>query len=82
VENPVAESFNGRFRDECLNTHWFLTLADAQATIESWRQRYNTDRPRRALGGLTPSEYAEQLQQNQQMHQTLTSKNSSRMVPV
>jgi len=58
VQNAVIESFNGRLRDECLNSHWFLSLADAQATIETWRERYNTRRPRRGLGGLTPQEYA------------------------
>lgn len=59
VENCFIESFNGRLRDECLNQHWFLSLADAQRTIEAWRVNYNTARPHGSLGGLTPSEYAE-----------------------
>lgn len=58
VENPFIESFNGRFRDECLNQHWFLTLADARQTIEAWRITYNTARPHRGLNRLTPSQFA------------------------
>ena len=52
------ESFNGRFRDECLNQHWFVNLAGAQRTIEQWRQDYNTARPHSSLGNLTPAEFA------------------------
>lgn len=63
VENAYIESFNGRLRDECLNQHWFLSLADARRTIESWRVSYNTARPHRGLGGLTPSEFAEQFEE-------------------
>lgn len=58
MENPFIESFNGRVRDECLNQHWFLSLRDAQDTIEAWRVRYNTARPHRGLHGLTPMQYA------------------------
>jgi transposase InsO family protein len=47
------ESFNGRFRDECLNEHWFTSLAHARAVIEDWRRKYNDERPKKALGGLT-----------------------------
>jgi transposase InsO family protein len=60
-QNAYVESFNGRFRDECLNEHWFMSLAHARAVIEAWRQEYNDERPKRSLGGLTPSEYAKQL---------------------
>jgi putative transposase len=49
---------NGRFRDECLNQHWFVNLADAQPIIEEWRQDYNTIRPHSSLGNLTPVEFA------------------------
>ncbi len=62
VENAFIESFNGRLRDECLNQHRFLSLADARRTIEGWRQDYNTARPHRALGTLTPAQFAEQFQ--------------------
>lgn len=61
VENAFIESFNGRLRDECLNQHWFLSLADARRTIESWRVSYNTARPHRGLALRTPAEYAEQF---------------------
>ena len=46
------ESFNGTFRDECLNTHWFQTLAEARRLIEAWRQDYNVSRPHMALAKL------------------------------
>ena len=62
VQNAFIESFNGRFRDECLNEHWFLDLADAQATIEAWRLDYNAVRPHGQLGGRTPAEYVIYLQ--------------------
>ena len=60
-QNAYIESFNGRFRDECLNEHWFTTLAHAQALIEAWRCEYNKERPKKGLGGLTPALYAKQL---------------------
>lgn len=58
VQNAIVESFNGRFRDECLNQHWFLDLADARRLIAVWREDYNTRRPHSALGGRTPEEFA------------------------
>ena len=60
-QNAYVESFNGRFRDECLNEHWFVSLAHARAVIDAWRQKYNDERPKRSLGGLTPAQYAKQL---------------------
>lgn len=57
VQNAFIESFNGTLRDDCLNLHWFLSLRDAQTTIEDWRRDYNEFRPHSSLGGLTPSEY-------------------------
>lgn len=60
-QNAYIESFNGRLRDECLNEHWFLNLAHAQTVIEVWRREYNEERPKKALGGLTPAAYARQL---------------------
>ncbi|MBB6093652.1 transposase InsO family protein [Povalibacter uvarum] len=60
-QNAYVESFNGRFRDECLNEHWFTSLAHAQVVIETWRREYNEERPKKALGGLTPAAYAKQL---------------------
>jgi putative transposase len=61
VENAYIESFNGKFRDECLNEHWFSTLEDARRTIEEWRQDYNAERPHSSLGDLPPAEYAAQF---------------------
>ena len=60
-QNAYIESFNGRLRDECLNEHWFLNLAHAQTIIEIWRREYNEERPKKALGGLTPAAYARKL---------------------
>src|SRR5450755_2754506 len=57
-ENAYIESFNGKFRDECLNEHWFLTMAHARRIIETWRIEYNTERPHSSLGNLTPQEFA------------------------
>ena len=59
IENAYVESFNGKFRDECLNEHWFVSLADAQGQIEGWRIDYNTVRPHSALDDLTPQQFAE-----------------------
>jgi len=62
VQNAYIESFNGRLRDECLNEHWFLTMAHARETIEEWRTDYNQRRPHSALGNLTPLEFARVLE--------------------
>jgi putative transposase len=59
MENGHIESFNGKFRDECLNQHWFLDLADAQQLIEAWRVDYNTVRPHSSLGNIPPAWFAE-----------------------
>lgn len=60
-QNAYIESFNGRFRDECLNEHWFTTLQHAKVLIEAWRQEYNNERPKKSLGGMTPAAYAKKL---------------------
>ncbi len=60
-QNAYIESFNGRLRDECLNEHWFVSLGHAKTIIEAWRQEYNHERPKKALGGLTPAAYARKL---------------------
>jgi len=57
TDNAFAESFNGRFRQECLNTHWFAGMEDARKKIESWRKEYNTERPHSSLGMRTPAEF-------------------------
>lgn len=60
-QNAYVESFNGRLRDECLNEHWLTSLLHARTVIESWHREYNDERPKKALGGLTPTAYAKQL---------------------
>lgn len=60
TDNPFVESFNGSFRDECLNAHWFLSLEDATQKIEAWRKEYNEYRPHSSLNDLTPAEFIEQ----------------------
>jgi transposase InsO family protein len=60
-QNAYIESFNGRFRDECLNEHWSTSVAHAQTVIETWRREYNEERPKKSLGGLTPALYAQKL---------------------
>jgi len=60
MENGYVESFNGRFRDECLNENWFTDLADAREKIVAWQQDYNQARPHSALGYRTPEEFAAQ----------------------
>ena len=62
-QNAYIESFNGRFRDECLNEHGFTSLDHARRVIETGRREYNDERPKKALGGLTPTEYAKQISQ-------------------
>jgi putative transposase len=65
TDNPYIESFNGSFRDECLNIHWFLSLEDARNKIELWRQDYNGFRPHSSIGDRTPNEVYEE-------HETIT----------
>ena len=54
TDNAFIEAFNGRFRAECLNQHWFLTLADAREKLEAWRRYYNEERPHGAIGYKAP----------------------------
>lgn len=60
IENAHVESFNGKFRDKCLNTHYFSTLQEAREKIHRWREEYNGFIPHRSLNGLTPEEFAQQ----------------------
>jgi len=64
TDNPYIESFNGSFRDECLNVHWFLSLDDARTKIETWRQDYNAYRPHQSLDGLSPEMYLDAYHEN------------------
>ena len=57
TDNAYIESFNGSFRDECLNTNWLLSLKDAMEKIEAWRQEYNHFQLHSSSGGETPEEW-------------------------
>ena len=62
-QNALVECFNGKFRDACLNEHWFLGLAEARHRIEVWCIHYNTVRPHSALGFLSPEQFRLALEQ-------------------
>jgi putative transposase len=62
TDNPFIESFNGSFRDECLNMHWFLSLEDAYEKINHWIDEYNNFRPHSSLNDQTPADVVEQYQ--------------------
>jgi len=64
TDNALVESFNGRLRDQCLNTNWFLSLDDAKRKIEASREHYNESRPYTALGCVSPREFAQQAARN------------------
>lgn len=63
TDNAKVESFNGRFRQECLNAHWFMSLEDAKSKIEEWRRYYNEVRPHSALKWAAPAEFARQARE-------------------
>lgn len=71
-ENAYIESFNGKFRDECLNEHWFISMAHARRIIEAWRVEYNTERPHSSLGNLTPEEFAQRTRAKNEDEVSLT----------
>ncbi|MDX2253475.1 MAG: IS3 family transposase [Nitrospira sp.] len=73
VQNAFIESFNGKFRDECLNEHWFLTLQEAQLVIEAWRREYNEERTHSSLGDVTPQEFIHNYHTGTQLTQEVTS---------
>ena len=58
TQNAYIESLNGRFREECLNLHWFTSIGEAREIIEEWRIDYNTERPHSSLKYQTPEEFA------------------------
>jgi putative transposase len=69
-QNGVAESFNGKFRDECLSLEWFRSRAEAKVVIEGWRRHYNEVRPHSSLGYLTPNEFVARLPNAAPRHAT------------
>ncbi len=70
MDNATIESFNGSFRDECLNVNWFLSMEDAKEKIEKWRRDYNEFRPHSALGDLTPKEFIANFEKGMQSQKT------------
>ena len=65
MQKGYIESFNGKFRDECLNEHVFVNLKKAQELIETWRQDYNANRPHSSLENRSPEEFATSINRNQ-----------------
>lgn len=72
IQNAHIESFNGRYRDECLNLHYFTDIYEAREISESWRIDYNTFRPHGSLDGLTPEEFRKKWLQEQEQNQQTT----------
>lgn len=58
TQNAFGESFNGKFREYCLDLNWFASLDDARSTIDDWRHHYNHVRPHRSLGKQPPAGFA------------------------
>jgi putative transposase len=71
TDNPFIESFNGSFRDECLNVNWFLSLDDAYVKINDWVKEYNHFRPHSSLNELSPAEFVESFMTEQKKKNTL-----------
>lgn len=63
TQNAYIESFNGKFRDECLNEHWFISIEHARAVIGAWRRDYNETRPHSSVGNRTPADFAASLRE-------------------
>jgi putative transposase len=72
MQNGYIESFNGKFRDECLNLNYFSDLSDARQKIEIWRMLYNCERPHQSLDYLTPAEFVTRCENNQSEATTRT----------
>lgn len=72
TQNAFVESFNGRFRDECLNQHWFTSFDDANRIIQLWKNDYNNVRPHSALGNLTPAQFARTMEEKELSGQLAT----------
>jgi putative transposase len=68
TDNPFIESFNGSFRDECLNMHWFLSFEDAYEKISTWVIEYNNFRPHSSLNDQTPAEVVEQCKSTEEIN--------------
>ena len=76
TDSAFLESFNGTFRAECSNAHWFTSLTEAQQIVETWRAEYNESRPHRALGEKTPNEFANEIAASRDLIGLQTAENS------
>ena len=70
-QNGMVESFNGKFRDECLSMEWFRSRTEAKVVIEDWRRTYNEVRPHSSLGKMTPMAFARMVGNNSNPGATL-----------
>ena len=70
TDNAYIESFNARFRLECLNEHWFMSLEDAREKTEQWRRDYNQNRPHSSLGDLTPQQFVDKYKSSVRSQKT------------
>ena len=77
-QNGMLESFNGKFRDECLGMEWFLSRAQAKVVIEAWRKHFNEVRPHSSLDYLTPAEFAAKLQHTNAAPASATGRGAAR----
>ena len=81
MQNGHCESFNGKFRDECLNEHWFGSLDHAREIIEKWRVDYNECRPHSSLNNLTPKEFLKEYQRKSESNRSVISAPSGAETP-
>jgi putative transposase len=76
-QNGTTESFNGKFRDECLSLEWFRSRAEAKVVIESWRRHYNAVRPHSSLGYLTPAEFVATIKEQDAVSRQATGRTAA-----
>jgi transposase InsO family protein len=76
TDNAFVESFNGTFRAECLDAHWFTSLTETQQIVETWRREYNESHTHRALGEKTPTEFANEIAAGRDLIGSPTAENS------
>ncbi len=77
TQNGYIESFNGKFRDECLNDHWFTTLPQAREVIADWRRDYNEVRPHSSCGRIPPAQFAANYRHQQEVKAKTQSNNEA-----
>jgi putative transposase len=77
-QNGASESFNGKFRDECLSMEWFLSRAQAKVVIEAWRKHFNEVRPHSSIGYLTPAAFTAKLKENDAASASATGRDAAR----